>query len=276
MATALVHSCRVTSNEQVAAGTWRMELEAPDLAAKVQPGQFVMVEPRPGGDPYLRRAFSVCDVLPGDGGEPERIVLLLVVIGVGTKALSERLPGENVECLGPLGRPYDLGDPARPLLIVGGGVGTAPFPLVARWRKQTGAPGGVKALFGFRDAEHVCLVEAMEVHDCPVTLCTDDGSAGLPGRVTEHLDPLLEEGTTIVACGPNPMFTALAKHLDGRDIPCQVSTEEPMACGYGLCFGCVVPVRDGDGGEIRWIKSCIEGPTFPIMDIAWDHVRSIH
>ena len=108
----------------------------------------------------------------------------------------------------------------------------------------------------------------------PRVLCTEDGSAGLRGRVTDHLDPLLGPGDAILACGPNPMFAALAARLAGRGVPCQVSTEEPMACGTGLCFGCVVPVRAGDG--TRWAKSCVEGPTFPLEDIRWDRVRSIH
>lgn len=271
----LLHRGEVASCAEVAKRTFRLEVLAPELARTVLPGQFVMVESRVGGDPYLRRAFSVADVLPGRDGKPERIALVLAVIGAGTQALSERRAGEPIEMLGPLGRPYDLGDPTAPLVLVGGGIGTAPFPLVARHRRDSGATGPVSAIFGFRDADHVCLVDDMEWLGCPVTLCTDDGSAGLRGRVTDHLDGLLSPGATILACGPNPMFAALAKHLAGRDVPCQVSTEEPMACGYGLCFGCVVPLHV-EGGTTRWAKSCVEGPTFPIEAIAWDHVRSIH
>ncbi len=268
------HRARVAVVAEVARNTWRLDLDCPALAAEVRPGQFVMIEARAGGDPYLRRAFSVCDVLPGPSGRPERIVLLLAVIGVGTLALSERRPGEEAVVLGPLGRPYDLGDPAKPLLLVGGGIGTAPFPLVARARRAAGAKGPLRALFGFRDAAAVCLVREMEALGCPVTLCTDDGSAGLRGRVTEHLDAAMPPGASILACGPNPMFQALARALEGRGVPCQVSTEEPMACGTGICFGCVVPVRAPGG--VRWAKSCVEGPVFPIEAIAWERVRSIH
>jgi len=264
----LDHRARVTAVDAVARDTWRLELECAPLARETKPGQFVMIEARAGDDPYLRRAFSVCDV------QGDRLSIVLAVIGVGTAALAKRLPGEEAAVLGPLGRPYDLGDPDKPLVLVGGGIGTAPFPLVARARRAQGAKGTLAALFGFRDAAHVCLVKEMEALGCPVTLCTDDGSAGAKGRVTEHLAPLLSAGATILACGPNPMFTSLAKVLEGRNTPCQVSTEEPMACGYGLCFGCVVPVKDGSG--VRWAKSCTEGPTFPIEAIAWDRVRSIH
>jgi dihydroorotate dehydrogenase electron transfer subunit len=264
----LDHRARVTSVAEVAHRTVRLELHCPALAPQVRPGQFVMIRPRPGDDPYLLRAFSVCDVL-GDS-----IVLLLAIIGKGTAALAVRRPGEEALLLGPLGRPYDLGDPAKPLVLVGGGIGTAPFPLVARARRDAKAKGALKAIFGFRDASAVCLLKEMEDLGCPVELCTDDGSKGRKGRVTEHLEPLLAPGCSILACGPNPMFTSLAKFLEGRAVPCQVSTEEPMACGYGLCFGCVVPVKEGSG--VRWAKSCTEGPTFPIEAIAWDLVRSIH
>ncbi len=268
------HRAAVTAVDEVARRTWRLEVSCPPVAAETRPGQFVMIEARASDDPYLRRAFSVCDVLPGPSGVPERLVLLVQVIGRGTRALSERRPGEEAVVLGPLGKPYGLGDPEKPLLLVAGGIGNAPFALVARARRDSGAKGPVRALFGFRDASLVSLVKEMEALGCPVTLCTEDGSVGLKGRVTDHLDPLLLPGTTILACGPNPMFVALAKHLAGRGVPCQVSTEEPMACGYGLCFGCVVPVKAGEG--VRWAKSCTEGPVFPIEVIAWEHVRSIH
>jgi dihydroorotate dehydrogenase electron transfer subunit len=265
---------RFASVSEAAHRTWRLELHCPEIAPAIRPGQFVMIAAREGGDPYLRRAFSVGDALPGPSGAPDRIVLWVQVIGKGTRALSERRAGEEATLLGPLGRPYELGDPAKPLLLVGGGIGTAPFPLVARARRAAGASGPLRALFGFRDAAAACLVREMEEQGCPVVLCTDDGSAGRKGRVTDHLDPLLAPGASILACGPNPMFTALARHLAGRGVPCQVSTEEPMACGTGLCFGCVVPVRAGAG--VRWAKSCTEGPTFPLEGIAWDRVRSIH
>jgi dihydroorotate dehydrogenase electron transfer subunit len=270
----LEHRALVTAVDAAARDTVRLELRCPELAPLVRPGQFVMIEPRAGGDPYLRRAFSVGDVLPGPSGAPDRIVLWVAVVGKGTRLLAERRAGEEALLLGPLGRPYDLGDPARPLLLVGGGIGTAPFPLAARARRDSGAKGPVRALYGFRDAGAVCLVRETEALGCPVVLCTEDGSAGAKGRVTDHLEPLLSPGTSLLACGPNPMFAALARLLEGRGVPCQVSTEEPMACGYGICFGCVVPVKQGDG--VRWAKSCTEGPTFPIEAIAWDRVRSIH
>lgn len=268
------HRARVTAVDEVARRTWRLKVDCPPVAVSVLPGQFVMIEARASGDPYLRRAFSVCDVQPGPTGARERLVLLVQVIGRGTRALSERRPGEEAVVLGPLGNEWGLGDPAKPLLLVGGGIGTAPFPIVARARREAGATGPVRALFGFRDSAAVCLVREMEDLGCPVTLCTEDGSAGLRGRVTDNLEPLLAPGTTVLACGPNPMFAALARLLEGRGVPCRVSTEEPMACGTGLCFGCVVPVRAAGG--VRWAKSCTEGPVFPIEAIAWDHVRSIH
>ncbi len=270
----LEHRTEVVACRSVARRTFLLELRCPELARGVLPGQFVMLECDPSGVPFLRRAFSVCDVLPDAAGSPERILVAVLVVGRGTEALAGRRPGEALAALGPLGKPYDLGDPGRPLVLVGGGIGTAPFPLVARARRAGGAKGALRALFGFRDAASACLLGEMEALGCPVTLCTDDGSAGRKGLVTDHLDPLLGPGATVLACGPNPMFGALARFLEGRGVPCQVSTEEPMACGTGLCFGCVVPLRTPGG--VRWAKSCVEGPTFPIEAIAWELVRSIH
>ncbi len=277
----LRHEGVVTGNAETAPGCFRLEIRCPELARSVRPGQFVMLRCREGLDPLLSRAFSVCDVVR-EGGAPVGIVVLLVVVGVGTRALALRVVGEPIGLLGPLGRTYDLGTPDEHMLLVAGGIGAAPFLLVARALRERAPTQRVTYLVGARDADHVYLADEIAALGCEVEIATDDGSRGARGYVTELARPHLRAGARVLACGPNPMFKALARVVDevraaGVRVPCEVSTEEGMPCGFGACAACVVPVAsDAHEGGYRFAKSCIEGPVFPVEAIRWDLMRSTH
>ncbi len=275
------YSGTVTKNVEVAPACWWMEIRCPEVAGTVLPGQFVMLRCREGLDPLLSRAFSICDLVHEDG-EPVGIVILQLIIGVGTQALAERQVGEPIGLLGPLGRPYDLGTPSEHVIMLAGGIGAAPFAFVARVLRKRSAEQRMTYLVGGRDRDHVYLEDEMRAMDCAVEVATDDGSAGRRGYVTDLLEPLLAPDVRVIACGPNPMFQALARLTAaargrGLHFPCQVSTEESMPCGYGACAACVVPVPCADTPEgHRWVKSCIDGPVFDVEGIRWELVRSIH
>jgi NAD(P)H-flavin reductase len=184
------------------------------------PGQFFMLE-APGRP--LPRAFSLCLAPPGELG------FLFEPVGPGTRALAALTPGDAIHVLGPLGNGFDL-DVERPLLV-GGGIGIAPLPYLS---ERLGDP---PALLGFRSALHAeaaSLVPNAEVVIDP-TLVTD----ALP------TDP-----GDVLACGPEPMLDALEALVPGA----QLAREAPMACGYGACYGCVVP-RNG-----AYVRLCLEGP----------------
>jgi dihydroorotate dehydrogenase electron transfer subunit len=280
----VTHEGAVTANREVAPACFRLEIRCPEVAVRTKPGQFVMLRPRQCLDPFLSRAFSVCDLVHADGpaAPPTGIVVLLVVIGPGTRALSERRPGEAIGVLGPLGRPYDLGTPQEHMILVAGGVGAAPFAIVARALRQRSKEQRVSYLVGGRDREHIYLADEIRALGCDVQVATDDGSAGHKGYVTDLVEPLLAAGVRVLACGPNPMFRSLATVVErararGLGFPCEVSTEETMPCGFGACASCVVPVLDASRPEgYRYVKSCIEGPVFPVEAIRWDLMRSIH
>jgi dihydroorotate dehydrogenase electron transfer subunit len=280
----LNHDGVVVANAEVAPGCFRLDIRCPEVAVATKPGQFVMLRPRQCLDPFLSRAFSVCDVT-FDGaasGPPTGISILLVVVGPGTRALSERKPGETIGVLGPLGRPYDLGRASEHMLLVAGGVGAAPFAIVARALRARSKDQRVTYLVGGRDKDHVYLADEMRRAGVDVQIATDDGSAGKKGYVTDLVEPLLAPGVRVLACGPNPMFRSLANVVErararGLEFPCEVSTEETMPCGFGACASCVVPVLDASRPEgYRYVKSCIEGPVFPVEAIRWDMMRSIH
>lgn len=185
-----------------------------------EPGQFFMLE-APGRP--LPRPFSLCTAPPGELG------FLVEPLGAGTRAIAELDAGEEIAVMGPLGRGFDL-DLERPLLV-GGGVGVAPFPYLS---DRLGAP---RAVLGFRTAFHA-------------------EAAALVPNATVVLDPVLvtealpADPGDVLACGPEPMLDALAQLVPGA----QLAREAPMACGYGACYGCVVE-RDG-----RYVRLCLEGP----------------
>jgi len=211
------------------------------------PGQFymLMAARRWGGGagerPYLPRAFSVLRAAAGT------LQFLLEAVGPGTSRLSELTAGDGLSIVGPLGRGFRAPREGRRALLCGGGVGIAPLAL---WQDALGA--GTPALLGFRDRAHAA--GAALLHDARVA--TDDGSQGHHGLVTELLAAELDAGAPaeVFACGPPPMLESVRALCAQRDVPSQLALESGMACGYGACFGCVVPTTRG------LIRLCLEGP----------------
>jgi dihydroorotate dehydrogenase electron transfer subunit len=216
--------------------------------ADPRPGQFYMLSSaqRWGGGaderPYLPRAFSYARVQDGE------LSFLLEVVGPGTARLAEVRQGEGLELVGPLGigwRPPREG--TRPLLV-GGGIGTAPLLCL---QDELGPDATV--LLGFRSAAHA---QAAALFAGEPAVATDDGSAGRQALVTdllrEHLDA--DPAATVFACGPPAMLEAVRLACAERAVPAQLALESGMACGFGACFGCVVPTRDG------YVRLCVDGP----------------
>ncbi len=212
------------------------------------PGQFAMLAAaeRWGGGaderPFLPRAFSVAR-RHADG----TLDFVLEDVGPGTERLAELQPGDDVWLLGPLGRGFAPPRNGRAPLLVGGGVGIAPLAI---WQDATGAP----ARLGFRDAAHA---EGAALLLGGARGATDDGSVGHHGLVTELLAAELGGFALrieVYACGPPPMLEAVRALCAEHDVPAQLALESGMACGFGACFGCVVPTRDG------YVRLCVDGP----------------
>ena len=160
-----------------------MELRSPEVAALAQPGQFVMVRCSEGIDPLTARPFSIADV------REDRIALAYVVVGKGTDLLSRMERGAEVPLLGPLGRPFGYESPAPRHVMVAGGIGSAPFPYLARVLRETAPDAGRVLLFGGRSEEHLYARAELEELCTEVKVATDDGSAGHHGLVTDLLEP---------------------------------------------------------------------------------------
>jgi dihydroorotate dehydrogenase electron transfer subunit len=262
----------VIANRRLSAEYNVLALAAPSIARSAAPGQFVMVKAGLGHDPLLRRPFSVFELLRDSNGEPSGISILSKRIGRSTALLYDVEPGRAVACLGPLGRPFSLVDPPADAWMVAGGVGLAPFAMLA---EALAARGVRQTLFyGARRAEELFYLDFFRALDVELVLTTEDGTAGERGRVVAPLDRRLAErpaGDPVMmyACGPEGMLAAVAKVAARHRRPCQVSVERVMGCGLGGCYSCVVPMR-GDDGAFHNVRSCLAGPVLAADQIRWD------
>ena len=214
------------------------------------PGQFVMVE-IPGGDVFLRRPFGVAAL---EGGEAE---VCYKIVGRGTSALSKAPVCTPLRVLGPLGKGFRVLPEVESALLVAGGYGIAPLFGLAVSLRRKGIK--VKVFYGGKRAGELLYLDELKASGAQLFLSTEDGSAGFKGLVTDLLENEIKsiEGPAIFACGPHGMLAATARIGIARNIPTQVSMEEYMACGIGVCQGCVC--RDRDGGFVR---TCSDGPVF--------------
>ncbi len=258
---------RVVANER--SGGYRIvtavDREGPMPAA----GQFYMLaaERGWGGDgerPFLPRAFSVAEATEGDGGV--RLSFLLEDVGPGTHRLADLAEGEGLLLTGPLGRPFsaphELNPQAAGAILVGGGIGLAPLAI---WRRSLAALGiPERSLLGFRDRAHSGGLELFRCSE--VRLASEDGHAGHRGYVTDLLERMLEGDSAataaVYACGPPAMLEAVRALCEQRGVPAELAMESPMACGYGACFGCAVPLRSGG-----YMRLCVDGPVVRAADV---------
>lgn len=254
-------AAEILENRPASGSYYLLTLRAPGIAPAVHPGQFVHMRIWPCADALLRRPFSVYRV------HGEALSVLYKVVGKGTAALARMRPGERLEVLGPLGHGFSLpsGEGEFPVLVAGG-YGVAALYLLAERSPVRGL------LFqGGRKAEDILCEEEFRALGWEVRVATEDGSRGIRGRVTE---PLREElrrrgcGRKLYACGPTGMLRAVARLSEEFDVPAEISLDEHMCCGMGVCLTCVVPVRMDGGWEYQ--RTCTEGPVFDARRVLWE------
>jgi dihydroorotate dehydrogenase electron transfer subunit len=265
-------AAEVTANQPLSADYNVLALRAPEIARAAAPGQFVMVKAGRGHDPLLRRPFSIFEILRDGAGTAIGISLLNKRIGPSTALLYHAAPGQRVDCLGPLGRPFSLVDAPTEAWMVAGGVGLAPFLTLAGALRERGVRSTL--FYGARRAEELFCLDLFRNLGVELTLATEDGSSGEHGRITAPLDQrLTSRGSAgplmIYACGPEGMLAAAAKISIRHRHPCQVSVERIMGCGLGGCYSCVVPMRNEQGG-FHHVRSCLSGPVLAGDQVLWD------
>jgi len=287
----------VAFNRSLSPAYLHLGVAAPGFPTTFRAGEFVMVRPAWVGDPFLPRAFSIYRIstLPPASGPPSLIVeILYKVLGKGTQCLARMEPGQEVEILGPLGNFFTVPDDLQQVVLVAGGIGVPPIAALALQLAQIQNPKSkiqnVEVFLGAKTHEDILCVKDFEEAGAGIQITTEDASLGTRGLITDRLRPFLlaphahaadgghpalalgpargRLGTrlTIYSCGPPGMLAAVARLAEEFGVPCQVSVEANMACGFGACMGCAIEVT---GEAKRYKLVCKDGPVFDTREIVW-------
>jgi dihydroorotate dehydrogenase electron transfer subunit len=245
---------RIIENRNVASNYYLLRLRLTKPMGKVTPGQFVMIR-IPGNEVFLRRPFSIYDYSKGV------LTIVYKLVGKGTGCLSKATKGETALVLGPLGNGFRV-KPRDEYLIVSGGIGFAGIHLLVKQLKERAS-----IFFGCSNSVEMALLADVKQYNPMVS--TLDCSYGFEGTVVEMLREHFVSARTsdreIFVCGPEGMLKSLRDLLEKDRTPCQVLVEERMACGLGLCFGCVRKMLDLNE---PYKRVCREGPVFDLWEIS--------
>ncbi len=268
------HTAIVKDVRKLAEETWAVRVAVPEMARTILPGQFFMIRPSTGSDPLLGRPFALFDTWQDSDGSTG-IDFGFVRVGKMTSIMSQWTSGDSVQLWGPLGNGFPVPE-CKHLICVAGGIGQTPFLGVTREAlglKSYGSPARilhrrpetVSLCYGVRSKAYLAGLNDFQIPGLDVQIATDDGSFGHHGYVTDLLSKKLsmkQPETHVYCCGPEPMMKAVAKICAQAQVPCWLSLETPMACGFGACFSCVTKVREEDGSW-DYRRTCVEGPVFP-------------
>jgi len=256
------HKATILLHKPAGRGYYRLVLKAPEAAAAAVPGQFVMLRVTGNRDPLLARPFGISSI-----PSKSSIEILYRVAGRGTALLTRAEAGQTLSLLGPLGKGFPMPDKTVTPVLVTGGSGFPPLHFLAL---RTNARAQV--VIGTRNTESlppVSVLKSFRDHSLKVSIATEDGSSGRMGKSTDILNAFLtKKGKkthfALYACGPHAMLAAVSRIAAEHSITCYVSTEERMACGFGACMGCSVPMKAGG-----YKRACKEGPVFDSREIEW-------
>jgi dihydroorotate dehydrogenase electron transfer subunit len=241
-------------------GYFKMGLDSAELAQNSRPGQFVMVKPKEGPIPLLRRPFSFHDLII-EGGEVRGFDLLYKVVGEGTQIMSEMKPGALLDVLGPLGKGFSWPEKGHKAFLVAGGVGVAPLYYLARLLRNERDVVPTVFLGGCSCADILCR-EEFRALGAEVCITTEDCTLGERGVITALVESALKTGRRpdiMYGCGPQSMLRVLAEMAAAHEVACEISLERVMACGFGACLGCAV---EKAGDPKAYFHACTDGPVF--------------
>jgi dihydroorotate dehydrogenase electron transfer subunit len=259
----VIHDLLLLENKQLSQYYRVLVFKAPGPLPQCYPGQFAELEVPSAAHVFLRRPFSIHDI----DYDNNTLQFLIKIVGEGTRKLGSLVPGTIVNTVYPLGKGFSLPSDKKALLI-GGGCGIAPLKFLAKRLKSKGFEP--HSLLGGRTEADIVEIDDFE-NEGSVFITTEDGSRGTKGLVTDH--PVFKDLDTysmIYSCGPEAMLRAVALGAQLHQVPCEVSLENSMACGIGVCLCCVVDTRQGH----RCV--CTEGPVFNSLELkGWDQPESI-
>ena len=262
----------ILSNKHMIRNYYKLSLYLPEIVRSAQPGQFVMLRISDGYQPVLRRPFSIHSIGGRRLGYKNRVEILYEVVGGGTKILSKKKSGEYLDVLGPLGNGFNLSSISYPpsAILVAGGIGVAPLFFLAQCiieRARHSALSNPFILIGAKTKKEILCKKEFENLGLDVKISTDDGSAGFKGKAPGLLRHLLanieHRVSSIYACGPKLMLKEISIVSKKSNIPAQICLDEYMACGLGICLGCMVKTKKG------YLAVCRDGPVFDSDIIKW-------
>ncbi|MBI4560227.1 MAG: dihydroorotate dehydrogenase electron transfer subunit [Candidatus Hydrogenedentes bacterium] len=256
-------NCEVLTHRELAPGQFRVALQGPAIASEAKAGQFGMIEVARGYYPFLRRPMCFERILA------DAFTVLYKLEGEGTRLLSAFLPGQMISVQGPLGNGFPIESNLTRHIIVAGGIGVATFPGLAEALIKV-CDTAPEVVLAARTKDLLLCEQDFREMGCKVHLATDDGSAGekaYASQVLERLSPA--PGTRVYACGPMIMMRETSRVALEAGAECLVSLEAQMACGDGVCLGCVVESKHESEGE-RMIRVCCDGPVFDARMVDWE------
>ena len=253
--------CKLVKKEFLKDDICKMTISAPEIAKTAKPGQFLEIRVVDNIEPLLRRPISIYNADENKG----EVEFIFQIKGNGTELLSKRNEGELLDIMGPLGYGTFKFEGYKNVAIIGGGIGIFPLHELSKRAKEAGVNS--KIYIGFRNKDLVLLEDEFGKVCDQLILATDDGSYAKNGFAINFLkeDVKQNKPDCIYACGPLPMLKAVQAFAKEENIPCQISLEERMACGIGVCLGCAVKNVGKD--EVAYKHVCKNGPVFDANEV---------
>jgi len=256
---------KIVRKEKVAQDIFKLTLFSPFIARQGKPGNFVHIRVSQTEFPLLRRAFSLHKTNPRKG----EFELLFKVVGSGTKILSEKKAGEQLDLIGPLGNRFSFPLGNQKVLLVAGGMGLAPlwFLLKHILEKKNLKKGNIIFFQGAKNKKEVLYFKELKLLGIKHLVSTEDGSLGHKGLVTDLLvkEVGIRDKVRIYACGPSGMMKFISDISRRASLDCQLSLEAHMPCGVGACAGCVVKAKQNK--DFGYSKICSDGPIFDAREV---------
>lgn len=249
---------KLIKKEKLLEGLYKFSVEAKEIVDIAKPGNFVEIRINENLDPFLRRPISIYNL------DKEKGILEFIfqVKGKGTELLAKKNEGDLIDIIGPLGSGTFKFEDKKNIAVIGGGIGIFPLYELTKQAKNSGL--SIHTYLGFRNKELVTLEEEFEAVSTNLTITTDDGSYKENGFAINFLAEDLEKENfdCIYTCGPLPMLRAVKKLAEEKGIQCQISLEEKMGCGLGVCLGCAVKTAASPKDAPDYVHVCKAGPVF--------------
>ena len=254
---------KLIKKEQLKQDIFKFSVYAPSIVNNSKPGNFIEIKVSEQTEPFLRRPISIYNLNREEG----ILEFIFQVKGKGTGILSKKNEGELIDIIGPLGYGTFKYEEYKNLAIIGGGIGVFPLYELAKCAKNDNK--NVNTYLGYRNRDFVVLEEEFKNVSDKLIITTDDGSYSEKGFAINYLEKDIENESidAIFACGPLPMLKAVQKLALEKNIPCQISLEEKMACGVGVCLGCAVKTAKSSKDAPEYIHVCKAGPVFNAQDV---------